>query len=84
MVSLLCTPDFTKFLTKQLPGKNSDKILWILPCRPIFYVTRLCHDQNKWQMPERMTTSTMCHDEPKLYLNLVNFSIEYASMRHTI
>ena len=41
MVSLLCTLDFTEFLTKQLPGKNSDKILWILPRRPIFYAVRL-------------------------------------------
>ena len=28
---------------------------------------------------ERMTTSTMCHDEPKFYVNLVNFSVEYTS-----
>ena len=27
-----------------------------------------------------MTTSIMCHDEPKLYLNLVNFNVEYDSM----
>ena len=27
-------------------------------------------------MPERMITSTICHDEPKFYLNLVNFDIE--------
>ena len=26
-------------------------------------------------MPERMTTSTICHDEPKFYLNLVNFNV---------
>ena len=26
-------------------------------------------------MPERMITSTICHDEPKFYLNLVNFNI---------
>ena len=36
--------------------------------------------QNEWQMPERMTTSTICHDEPKFYLNLVNFNVEYDSM----
>ena len=78
-------PDFTEFLMRPLPGKNSDKILWILHHRPIFYAVRtVCHDQNKWQMPERMTTSTMCHDEPKLYLNLVNFDVEYDSMKHTI
>ena len=27
-------------------------------------------------MPERMITSTICHDEPKFYLNLVNFDVE--------
>ena len=27
-------------------------------------------------MPERMITSTTCHDEPKFYLNLVNFDVE--------
>ena len=49
------------------------------------YVLRLyVMTKNKWQIPERMTTSTMCHDEPKLYLNLVNFNIEYDSMGHTI
>ena len=26
-------------------------------------------------MPERMITSTICHDEPKFYLNLVNFDV---------
>ena len=41
MVSLLCTPDFTEFLVMLLPGKNSVKILWFLPSRPIFYVVRL-------------------------------------------
>ena len=70
---------------RLLPGKNSDKILQFLHRRPIFYVVRLyVMTKNEWQMPEQMTISTMCHDEPKFYLNLVNFSIEYASMRHTI
>ena len=32
----------------------------------------------------KKTTSTMCHDEPKFYVNLVKFSVEYTSMRHTI
>ena len=32
---------FTEFLMKLLPGKNSDKILWILHHRPIFYAVRL-------------------------------------------
>ena len=32
--------------------------------------------KNEWQMPERMITSTICHDEPKFYLNLVNFDVE--------
>ena len=27
-------------------------------------------------MPERMITSTICCDEPKFYLNLVNFDVE--------
>ena len=27
-------------------------------------------------MPERMITSTICLDEPKFYLNLVNFDVE--------
>ena len=27
-------------------------------------------------MSERMITSTICHDEPKFYLKLVNFDIE--------
>ena len=26
-------------------------------------------------MPEWMTTGTICHDEPKFYLNLVNFDV---------
>ena len=26
-------------------------------------------------MPEWMITSTICHDEPKFYLNLVNFDV---------
>ena len=41
MVGLLCTIDFTEFLMKLLPGKNSDEILWILHHRPIFHVVRL-------------------------------------------
>ena len=85
MVSLLCTLDFTEFLTKLLPSKNSDKILWILHHRPIFYVVRLyVMTKGNGRLPERVTTSTMCHDELKLYLNLVNFNIEYDSMRHKI
>ena len=27
-------------------------------------------------MPERMITSIICRDEPKFYLNLVNFDVE--------
>ena len=34
-------------------------------------------------MPERMITSTICHDEPKFYLNLVNFDVE-VYMTHNI
>ena len=41
MVSPLCTPDFTEFFAKLLAGKNSDKILWFLHSRPIFYMGRL-------------------------------------------
>ena len=33
---------------------------------------------------EKMTTSTMYHDEPKFYVNLVHFSVEYTSTRHTV
>ena len=34
-------------------------------------------------MPERMITSTICHDEPKFYLNLVNFDV-VVYMTHNI
>ena len=34
-------------------------------------------------MPERMITSTICRDEPKFYLNLVNFDVE-VYMTHSI
>ena len=51
---------------KLLPGKNSEQILQLLHRRPIFYVVRLyVMTKDEWQMPERMTTSTRCHDEPK-------------------
>ena len=41
MASLLCTPAFTEFLMRLLPGKNSVKILRFLHRRPIFYAVRL-------------------------------------------
>ena len=70
---------------KLLPGKNSDKILWILQHRPIFLCGwTVCHDQKQMADAKRMTTSTMCHDEPKFYVNLVNFSVECVSTKHTI
>ena len=69
---------------KLLPGKNSDKISWILQCRAIFYAVRLYIMTKQMADAEKMTTSTMCYDEPKFHVNLVNFSVEYTSMRHTI
>ena len=72
MTSQLCTPDFTEFLQNCYQAKIQIKFYGFLHSRPIFY----SHDQNEWQMPERMITSTICHDEPKFYLNLVNFDIE--------
>ena len=36
-----------------------------------FYAVRLyVMTKNKWQMMKRMTTSTMCHDEPKILCEL--------------
>ena len=36
-----------------------------------FYAVRLyVMTKNEWQMPERKTTSTMCHDEAKFYMKL--------------
>ena len=32
-------------------------------------------DQNGWWMPEWMITSTISLDEPKFYMNLVNFDV---------
>ena len=34
-------------------------------------------------MSERMITSIICHDEPKFYLDLVNFDVE-AYVTHNI
>ena len=80
MVSQLCTLDFTEFLENCYQAKIQIKFYGFLHSRPIFYVVRLyVTDQNEWQMPERMITSTICCDEPKFYLNLVNFDIEYDS-----
>ena len=75
MASRLCTPDFTEFLQNCYQAKIQIKCYGSLHSRPIFYVIRLCHDQNEWQMPERMITSTICRDEPKFYLNLVSFDV---------
>ena len=60
-------PDFIAFLQNLLPGKIYKKFYSVLHSRPIFYT--VCHDQNEWQMPERVITGTICHDEPKFYLN---------------
>ena len=78
MASQLCTPAFTESLQNCYQAKNSDKIFMVfLHSRPSFYVVRLyVMTKTKWQIPERMITSTICCDEPKLYLNLVNFDIE--------
>ena len=78
--------DFTELLQNLLPGKNLEKIFYgVLHSRPIFYAVRLyVMTKTNGQMPERMITSTICHDEPKFYLNLVNFDVEYDSMWHTI
>ena len=77
-------PNFTELFMKLLPGKNSDKILQVLQCRPIFYAVRLYVMTKMDGTCQKLTTSTMCHDEPKFYVNLVNFSVEYTSTRHTI
>ena len=33
---------------------------------------------------EKMTNNTKCHDEPKFYVNLMHFSVEYTSTGHTV
>ena len=82
MVSLLCTPDFTEIFAKTVTeAKIQIKFYSFLHCRPIFYAVRLyVMTKMNGRCLKEMTTSTMCHDEPKLYLNLVNFNIECDSM----
>ena len=76
MASQLCTPDFTGFLQNCYQAKIQKKFCGFLHSRPFLHGQTVCHDQNRWQMPERMITSTICRDEPKFYLNLVNFDVE--------
>ena len=42
MASQLCTTDFTEFLQKLLPGKNSDKILWFFYIADLFFTQLDC------------------------------------------
>ena len=52
--------------------KNSDKILqFFYIVEPIFHVVRLyVMTKTNGRMPERMITSTTCHDEPKFLFEL--------------
>ena len=71
MVSQLCTLDFTEFLQNCYQAKIWIKFYGFLHSGPIFYMVRLyVMTKMNEQMPERMITSTICHDEPKVLFEL--------------